>query len=1033
MDTLFDQLRVKLLRIKSVYFTLDEMLTFQEIIRQLKAFWGERGCVIHEPYDVEVGAGTFNPASFLRCLGPEPYSCAYVESSRRPQDGRYGQNPNRFHQFHQFQVVIKPSPLDIQDTFIKSLEVIGFDLKEHDIRFVHDDWESPTLGAWGLGWEVWIDGMECTQYTYFQAAGGIPSKPVCIELAYGLERLAMLVQNVDSFLDIQWNETLTFRDIALQSEVEWSQHNFEAANVEMWGRHFDDFEKEANALVEKKLPLPAYDSLLKATHAFNILETRGVLSVTERTGVISRLRNLTALIAKEYIHSREVIDFPLLKETEKKEHSPVQPLLQEFSPEQTSDFLLEIGSEQLPATFVPIGMRNLEKAIKNILFEHHLAFSEIQTFGTPRRLAILVKDLVHGTAPITVEKKGPPLNRAFDEIGTLTPQGKGFFASLGIERTLKIEDVQNILGIEVRTVGKHDYLFAKVEKEGVSTIDLLQKELPGCITALSFPKKMRWSDLNIEYARPLRWIVAIHGETVIPFELAGILSSNNSFGHAQRAPEPFEIDTASSYNMALKNHYVLVDVEERRNEILRQLTLIEKNTDSIALKKARVLGEVLHLVEWPELTEENYDEAFLKAPAEVLISEMVEHQRYFPLADEHGALKNQFVITADNHPGELVRKGNQKVLSARLSDGVFLYEQDLKHPLDHYVEKLKSITFQKQLGSVYDKMTRLRKLSEILSEFIPGTNADMLKRAATLCKADLSTQLVYEFPELQGVIGKDYALVGKEEREVAEAIEEHWLPKSEGGPLPKSLTGSILALADKFDNLIGYYSVGIKPTSSSDPYALRRATLGIIKILIENKWSINLTKLLDRAYTAFPKLHGEINKQTELTKELQNFITSRARTVYEDYGFQKDEIEASLGSKSTDPYDQYKRIEALSKFRKSGDDFSKLFEVYKRAKGQLHLKIENSFDTKLLQESQEKTLAKEIDSIEKHWNDALVQADYTKAFELLSSLHIPLADLFNHVKILAEDTSVRDNRLALLQKVFNYFSELLDFSKIQEK
>lgn len=288
------------------------MLTFQQIIQRLTEFWEKKKCIIHQGHDLEVGAGTFNPATFLRALGPEGYKTAYVEPSRRPSDGRYAQNPNRMQLFHQFQVIIKPSPADIQQTYLESLKVLGLDLKKHDIRFVHDDWESPTLGAWGLGWEVWCDGMEVSQFTYFQAIGSMPLKPITVEITYGLERLAMYIQNKDSFYDMKWNDELTFGDIATQSEIEWSTYNFEGASVPMWLRHFEDFEKEAKDLIARHLPLPAYDFVIKASHAFNMLDARGVISVTERTGYIARIRDLARLVAMEYISSREKLEFPLL-------------------------------------------------------------------------------------------------------------------------------------------------------------------------------------------------------------------------------------------------------------------------------------------------------------------------------------------------------------------------------------------------------------------------------------------------------------------------------------------------------------------------------------------------------------------------------------------------------------------------------------------------------------------------------------------------------------------------------------------------
>ncbi len=288
-------------------------MTFQEIILTLEKYWAKQGCLIMQPYDTEVGAGTFHPATFLRVLGPEPWNASYVEPSRRPTDGRYGDNPNRLQHYYQYQVIMKPSPEDIQNIYLKSLSAIGINPKEHDIRFVEDDWESPTLGAWGLGWEVWLDGMEITQFTYFQQAGGIDLKPISVELTYGLERIAMYLQNVDNVYDLVWNNGVKYREVHHRDEVEFSKYNFEVADVGMFFKLFEMYESECKRLIENKLVLPAYDFCLKCSHTFNMLDARGAISVTERTGYIARVRNLAKKCAEGFLKMREEMGYPLLK------------------------------------------------------------------------------------------------------------------------------------------------------------------------------------------------------------------------------------------------------------------------------------------------------------------------------------------------------------------------------------------------------------------------------------------------------------------------------------------------------------------------------------------------------------------------------------------------------------------------------------------------------------------------------------------------------------------------------------------------
>jgi glycyl-tRNA synthetase alpha chain len=292
------------------------MLTFQDLIFKLKEYWAKQGCLIREPYDLEKGAGTFNPDTFLRSLGPEPWKVAYVEPSRRPADGRYGENPNRLGYYFQFQVIIKPSPDDIQDLYLKSLEYLGIELKKHDIRFVHDDWESPTLGAWGLGWEVWLDGMEITQFTYFQQVGGIDLSPIPVEITYGTERIAMYLQNVNNYKDIKWNEYITYGELHQQLEYEFSKYNFELADIDLYRRHFDELESECFKAIEKGAVLPAYDLTMKCSHIFNILNARNAISVTQREHYIARVRQMANACASAYLKKREEMGFPLLKRGE---------------------------------------------------------------------------------------------------------------------------------------------------------------------------------------------------------------------------------------------------------------------------------------------------------------------------------------------------------------------------------------------------------------------------------------------------------------------------------------------------------------------------------------------------------------------------------------------------------------------------------------------------------------------------------------------------------------------------------------------
>ncbi len=1011
------------------------MITFQELIQRLSKFWQAQGCTILQGYDLEVGAGTFNPATFLRALGPEPFRAAYVEPSRRPTDGRYGDNPNRLQHYFQYQVILKPSPPNMQDLYLRSLEAVGLDLREHDIRFVHDDWESPTLGAWGLGWEVWIDGMEITQYTYFQAVGGQTLKPITGELTIGLERLAMYLQKVNNVYDLQWNDQFTYGDIYHRNEIEWSHYNFEEASTEMWFRHFQDYEREAKVLLAKKLPLPAYDFVMKASHAFNMLDARRYFSVTERVGYIARIRDLACEVAQVYVESREKLGFPLLKHALPPATLPTVPAIPEkllvAEPNAKGNFLLEVGSEELPATFVPKGMNALQKALEQLLKKEGIAFESMRAYGTPRRLTVAITGLAKGRAAETTERRGPALSSAFDADKKPTKACEGFFKSIGKSITsydaiLDKSDPE----IEIRELKGDQYLFAFTKTEGRSTAKILAESLPKIIADLEFPKRMRWGDGELSYARPLRWILALFDDTVLPFAVGDVLSGQTSQGHRQRCPGTFVITHADMYVKTLRDHMVAVDADDRKADIELQMTGLETELNAKLLSKEQVISQVLNLVEWPTLTYATFDESFLKVPKEVLISEMVEHQKYFPVATHEGQLKNIFVITADTQPTDSIRQGNQKVLSARLKDGAFLYTTDLKIPLEQFNDKLKQVTFQKDLGTVYEKVERILKHVKMLHQMLPLGDLKQAERAALLCKADLASAMVGEFPELQGVIGRYYATAQEEIPEVAQAIEEHWMPRGEGASLPASDPGILVSLADKIDNILGCFTVGLKPTSSSDPYALRRQVLGIVRILIRGGYRISLPELFGNCFDHFPEKYH--NRKNEVLKDVEAFVTSRVKTVFLEYDVKKDEIEASLAQAVSDVYDTFCRVKALHEFRATDTKFLGLFEVFKRAKGQLDGQKMGAFASTLLKEKAEIDLDSSLGAVEGDFKQALAKQQYSQAYSLVAQLQQPLATLFDEVKILADDAAVRQNRIALLQRVMALFGQLLDFNKIQE-
>lgn len=1004
------------------------MSTFQSLIKKLSDYWAKQGCAVQFGYDLEMGAGTFNPATFFRSIGPEPYQVAYVEPSRRPTDGRYGDNPSRLQHYFQFQVIMKPSPHNLQELYLGSLEAVGFPMKEHDIRFVHDDWKSPTLGAWGLGWEVQVDGMEVSQFTYFQCMGGIDLTSISGEITYGLERLAMYLQNVESVYDLKWNEKLTYGDIYHPSEVQWSTYNFEIATIDTWSRHFEDFEEETKRLISHNLPIPAYDFVMKASHAFNILDARGVISVTERTRYIARVRKLACQVAELYLQGREKLGFPLQKnQVSKKASEKTFSFPTKFDSNKREDFLLEIGLEELPHTFISIGIENLKRSIAQLFEKEELLYQELEVYGSPRRLVVFVKDLCQATAFKQTEKKGPPVHLAFDAKGRPTSLGLGFFKSLDLP-PLTLDQIRNQEEeqLSILTQANTEYLNILKTSPSKSTLKILSEQLPSLILNLEFPQKMMWSNLKVPFARPIRWLVALHGKEQVPLTIASVHSEPHTFGQRRMGSPALALKKPEDYFKALKKLELEVDPSKRREQVLNQLHEIEQKYQAKATYVDEVLNQVVHLVESPHCEVGSFDPKYLLAPKELLELVMVTHQRYFPLVDASNKLLPHFVVCLDRPIHPKMIKGHERALSPRLADGLFVYDQDLNLGLLALEKKLAHMTYQKELGSLKDKALRIEKHAQFLNPFLKASlSQNEVHQSAKFLKADLASHVVFEFPELQGIIGAHYARHEKLPEVTALAIEEHWLPRFEEDRLPKSESGVLFALADKLDNLLACFITHHLPTSSSDPFALRRQALGIIRIVIEHQIHLPLTTI----FSALSK-HFEKELSQELLEKLIEFMTSRFKTILSRYHLKSDEIEAVLQSEELDFYDFYLRAKALHAFKKQ-EPFAPFIEVFKRTKGQLQCEVNTPLQSKLFNSHAEKNLYDYLVRIKEEFQQSLEERNYEASFVLISSFQPYLGQLFEEVKILDEDQKIRINRLALLKEVLGFFEPLSDFTKLK--
>ncbi len=1000
-------------------------MNFQEIIIKLNEFWNERGCLLLQPYDMEVGAGTFHPATFLRVLGPEPWKVAYVEPSRRPTDGRYGENPNRLQHYYQYQVIIKPSPDDSQELYLESLRALGLDPLKHDIRFVEDDWESPTLGAWGLGWEVWLDGMEITQFTYFQQVGGIDLKPVSLEITYGLERIAMYLQGVDSVYDLMWNESIRYGEVHHRGEVEFSRFNFDYANVELLKSNFDAFEQEARRLIAEGLVLPAYEYCLKCSHTFNLLDARGALSVTERTGYIAKVRGIAKLVAEAFYRQREEMGFPLLRQATgagNESHGADERDTAEPLPvvDAENDFLIEIGTEEIPARFVRLLLDGMKNGFVRELKANRIDFRSIRTMGTPRRLSLVIEGLSPSQQAGSEVIFGPPRSVAFDENGKPTKAAEGFARSQGVS----IDELQ------VMTKGKGEYIAVVKEEEGRATSEVLPEIIKRVLLTLHQPKSMRWGNRDLRFVRPLHWIVALYGDRVVRLQIDGISSGDRSRGHRFLSPEEISLDNPGAYISRLREHKVIVEIEERKGMISSSIRDLSDEAGGKVIEDPELLETVTFLVEHPDPVLCEFSEEYLELPRELLTTVMKDHQKYFAIEREDGRLLNRFIVISNTSPDNraAVREGAERVIRARFEDARFYYHDDLKKSLEERLPELKRVTFHDRLGSLHDKMERVRRVAVHLAERF-SADREKAERAALLSKSDLLTGVVYEFPELQGLMGKYYALHDGEDPEVAEAIREQYLPAHAEDDLPQTPTGALLSLADRVDNIISFFSIGMTPTGSEDPFGLRRDAVAIIRILADKEYDLGIAGLFD---ISLPEVLGD-GYDKALRVEILDFFRNRLEPLLLSKGIAHDIYRAVESRTVFLPLSRLMKIvDALVAF-KASPGYNRTITGLKRVYNILRGKSpQGEPDPGLFSMQEERAFHDAVVGISGRFVSAVDSDEYNTAFSLLSELTDPIDRFFEGVLVMDEDERIRENRLRLLYSVVRLIDPVLDISKLQE-
>ena len=1024
---------------------MTEPLNFQSIILSLQEFWARQGCLIWQPYYTQVGAGTMNPATALRVLGPEPWNVAYVEPSIRPDDGRYGENPNRMQMHYQFQVILKPDPGNPQEIYLKSLEALGIDPRQHDIRFVEDNWESPALGAWGLGWEVWLDGQEITQFTYFQQAGGQVLDPVSVEITYGLERIAIALQRVNSFREIQWSTTLTDGDVNLQAEQEHSKYYFEVADVDRLRQMFDLFEAEAEACLAQKLVLPAHDYVLKCSHTFNVLDTRGAIGVTERAAFFGRMRDLSRRVAEAYIEQRKQLEFPWLVESSKLEVESVIPqpsnlsttlrsqIVEQLSTFQPSTLLLEIGTEELPASDLDSALEQLRSRLPAFLDELRLDHGEVRLLGTPRRLVVTVENLATRQADLEQLFKGPPAERAYTPDGAPTPAALGFARSKGLA-------VESLL---VREMDGGRYVVAVVRQTGRPTPDVLSGALPGLIASLRFDKSMRWNSSNVAFSRPIRWLLALYGEQVLPFEYAGLLSGDTTRGLRFREAVEIRVQSPQIYFKSLEAQGIILDVAQRGQRIQEQITALAAEVGGEVALDPSLLDEVTNLIEAPTALRGSFDSSHLQLPRDVLISVMKKHQRYFPILDVRSAEETQrtthiaprtllpYFIAVRNGDGyglERVIEGNEHVIRARFTDAAYFVREDIKRPLVDYLPRLKTLTFQTKLGSMLDKSLRVRDLVADLAPLLGLSPEESVitRRAAELCKADLATNMVVEMTSLQGVMGRYYALSSGEPASVADAIFEHYLPRFGGDATPSQRPGLVVGLADRLDTLAGLFAAGLAPTGNKDPFAQRRATLGLVQNLIAWDLYFDLGKALALAAVYLP-----IPASAESQLACLDFIVERLRNLLLEQGWRYDVVDAVLVEQGRNPAWAERAVKELATWVVR-PDWNTILPAYARCvritrdQAQRYPLESSRFVQPAENDLYATLLAAEAASAD---NDRLGSPDvFLKA---LLPMIPAINRYFDDVLVMAEDTALRQNRLGLVQRIAALAHGVADMSRLE--
>ncbi|ERI09908.1 glycine--tRNA ligase subunit beta [Aneurinibacillus aneurinilyticus] len=683
--------------------------------------------------------------------------------------------------------------------------------------------------------------------------------------------------------------------------------------------------------------------------------------------------------------------------------------------------LLEIGTEEMPARFVAGACEQLKEKVEKWLSTNRISYGEVQSFGTPRRFAVMIKDVNEQQDDINEELRGPAKKIAVDEKGDWTKAALGFARGKG----LAPDDLY------LQEVGGIEYVFARKHQAGQSTMDLLP-QLKDIVAGLSFPKNMRWGAYELRFVRPIRWIVALFGEDVIRIQITDVESGKETQGH-RFLGQPTRVEKPEDYVSTLAAQYVLVDPEERKSRILAQIKKLETEKGWTVPIDEGLLDEVIHLVEYPTVLFGSFEEEYLEIPQEVLVTSMREHQRYFPVQNDKGELLPHFITVRNGDDRDLatVARGNEKVLRARLSDARFFYQEDQKMKIEDALARLENVVFHEELGTIGDKIRRVQEAAAIIGDAakLSAAEKEKLQRAATINKFDLVSQMVYEFPELQGIMGERYARLAGEDETVAHVIFEHYLPRFAGDRLPETNEGAVLSIADKLDTIVGCFAIGIIPTGSQDPYALRRQATGIVQIMLDKQLPISLDELFEGTLSILESKSLLKRDKGEILQDLCEFFALRLKNLLQEQHVRYDIIDAVLTADATHVTDVIARAQTLMDATEK-EEFKSVVESFNRVNNLAQKATSSKVDIELFETEAERNLWTAFTAVKQEGEALLEAKEFGKALARMAELKSDIDAFFDNVMVMVEDEKVKANRLALLVSIAVFIFGLADFSKI---